>query len=469
MSRVSSVLRTTAFRLALCFSSLSALIAVAVGWSIYSWVSSEFQGRQSSYIADVKGTLLAIADRDGFEALKNVIVPKAKVSPEAGIVYLLTSDDGSFVAGNINPLPRFEGTRFLPWSQISLRHPWTGSAQPSGVFGSWTRVAGGYLMIGDDDADIIEAQGVLLNGILVGSIAIVILASLLGGVLGYRAQRRINAISRALDAAGRGHLQLRVARGRSDDDIDRISAHVNSTLDQLQRVVESLRQVSADIAHDLKNPIGRVQRRLEEVLETDPGIEGYRESITGALQDIVGLVETFEALLSIAQLEAGLKKQRFRTVDARDLVASIADDYRLIAQEYGHELSFEDRSTRSAINGDTELLTQLCTNLIENSIRHCPPSSRIEVGIKEQGDRVVIRFADNGPGIPAAEREKVFRRLYRLEKSRTTPGHGLGLALVAAIASLHDASIELGDNGPGLIVSISFPQVPHLGQITGGA
>ncbi|MCK9910480.1 hypothetical protein MXD81_15145, partial [Microbacteriaceae bacterium K1510] len=111
-------------------------------WSIYSWVSSEFQQRQSAYIADVKGTLLAIADRDGFEALKNVIVPKAKVSPEAGIVYLLTSDDGSFVAGNINPLPRFDGTRFLPWSQISLRHPWTGSTQPSGVFGSWTRVAG---------------------------------------------------------------------------------------------------------------------------------------------------------------------------------------------------------------------------------------------------------------------------------------------------------------------------------------
>lgn len=467
MSRVSSVFRTTAFRLALCFSSLSALIAVAVGWSIYSWVSSEFQQRQSAYIADVKGTLLAIADRDGFEALKNVIVPKAKVSPEAGIVYLLTSDDGSFVAGNINPLPRFDGTRFLPWSQISLRHPWTGSTQPSGVFGSWTRVAGGYLMIGDDDADIIEAQDVLFNGILIGSIAIVILASLVGGVLGYRAQRRINAISRALDAAGRGHLQLRVARGGSNDDIDRISAHVNSTLDQLQRVVESLRQVSADIAHDLKNPIGRVQRRLEEALETDPNVEGYRESIADALQDIEGLVETFEALLSIAQLEAGLKKQRFRTIDARDLVASIADDYRLIALEYGHELSFE--STRSTINGDAELLTQLCTNLIENAIRHCPPGSRIEVEIKEQGDRVLIRFADNGPGIPAAEREKVFRRLYRLEKSRTTPGHGLGLALVAAIASLHDASIELGDNDPGLTVSISFPQVARLGQITGRA
>lgn len=459
MSRVSSVLHATAFRLALYFSSLFALIALAVGWSIYAWVSTEFQQRQSAYIADVKGTLRAIADRDGFEALKNVIVPKAKVSPEAGIVYLLTDEDGRFVAGNINTLPRFEGTRFLPWSQISLRHPWTGTVQPTGVSASWTRVGGGYLLIGDDDADTIEAQQVLLSAILVGSIAIVMLACLVGGVLGYRSQRRINAISRALDAAGRGQPQLRVARGESNDDIDRISAHVNSTLDQLQRVIESLRQVSADIAHDLKKPIGRVQRRLEELLDTDPGVDRYRESVTCALEDIEGLVETFEALLSIAQLEAGLKKQRFRTVDARELVASIADDYRLIAQEYGHELSFEDRSSRSAVNGDTELLTQLCTNLIENSIRHCPPSSRIKVVIEDEGGRVLIRFADNGPGIPAEEREKVFRRLYRLEKSRTTPGHGLGLALVAAIASLHDGSIELGDNTPGLTVTVSLPEI----------
>lgn len=462
MNRVTSVLHSTAFRLAVYFSILFALMALAVGWSIYAWVSKEFEQRQSAYIADAKGTLLAIAERDGFDDLKNVIVPKSKVSPEAGIVYLLTDESGSFVAGNIDPLPRFEGTRVLPWKTISLRHPWTGSSKPTGISASWTRVQGGYLLIGDDDADIIEAQRVLLRAILTGSIAVVILASLVGGVLGLRAQRRINAISLALDAAGRGHPQLRVQRGRSNDDIDRISAHVNSTLDQLQRVLESLRQVSADIAHDLKKPLGRVQRRLEEVLELDPGVDTYRESVTGALEDIEGLVATFEALLSIAQLEAGLKKQRFRPVDARDLVSSIADDYRLIAQEYGHDLSFDDVSTQPVINGDAELLTQLCTNLIENSIRHCPPNSRIEISLADEGGRVRMGFADNGPGIPEDEREKVFRRLYRLEKSRTTPGHGLGLSLVAAIASLHEGTIELSDNAPGLTVAVTFPEiVPH--------
>ncbi len=316
---------------------------------------------------------------------------------------------------------------------------------------------GGYLLVGDDDADMIETQNVLLDAITLGSATIVLIAGITGSALGLRAQRRINAISEALDAAGRGHPHLKVVRTRSGDDIDCIGGHVNSTLDQLQRVLESLRQVSADIAHDLKTPIGRIQRRLEAVIDADTDVEGYQDCVATTLSEIEGVVETFEALLSIAQLEAGLKKQRFRSVDVRSVVASLAEDYHLIAEEYGDKLEFEDRGGAPVL-GDQELLTQLFTNLIENSIRHCPEGSRIDLKLYEANSGVVFMIADNGPGIPPEERGKVFRRLYRLEKSRTTAGHGLGLSLVSAIVLLHDGTIELGDNNPGLTVTVTLPK-----------
>ena len=439
------------------FSVLFGVIAVAVGWSVYVWVSNEFEERQASYVSDMRDALLTVARNNGFDALKSVVARKSGISPEAGIVYLLCDEAGGFVAGNINPIPWFEGTRFVPWSNVELRNPWIEDAIPTGITAEWSAVEGGRLLVGDDDADIVEAQRVLFEGITFGSATIAIIAGITGCFLGLRAQRRINSISEALDAAGRGQPHLRVVRTRSGDDIDCIGSHVNSTLDQLQRVLESLRQVSADIAHDLKTPIGRIQRRLEGVNDTETDVAGYRDCVATTLGEIEGVVETFEALLSIAQLEAGLKKQRFRQVDVRGVVASLADDYRLVAEEYGDKLEFEDRGGAPVL-GDSELLTQLFANLIENSIRHCPRGSRINLKLHEAESGVVVEIADTGPGIPQAEREKVFRRLYRLEKSRTTPGHGLGLSLVSAIVRLHDGTIELGDNNPGLTVTVTFPK-----------
>jgi signal transduction histidine kinase len=454
----SRILRSTAFRFSIYFAGLFASIALAAGWAIFTWVSNEFRERQASYISDMKDTLLTVAHNGGFNALRDVVVRKARVSPEAGIIYLLTDKSGGFIAGNIDPIPTFAGTRIVPWRDLHLRNEWSDPTMPSGMTASWTSLNDGNLLIGDDDGDIIEAQHVLFSEIVFGMTSIILIAAATGCLLGLRAQRRIDSISEALDAAGKGQPHLRVARTRSGDDIDRIGGHVNSTLEQLQRVLASLRQVSADIAHDLKMPIGRIQRRLEEELDGDIGLDCYRQSITTTLSEIEGIVETFEALLSIAQLEAGLKKQRFREVDLRDVVRTLADDYQLVAEEYGHKLTLLDRGGSPMIYGDTELLAQLFANLIENSIRHCPPGSNMNLELFEVEGRVLFEIADNGPGIPKEEHTNVFRRLYRLEKSRTTPGHGLGLSLVSAIVLLHDGTIKLADNEPGLAVTVSFPE-----------
>jgi signal transduction histidine kinase len=243
------------------------------------------------------------------------------------------------------------------------------------------------------------------------------------------------------------------------DDLDHVAGQVNATLDHLQTLIENVNQASSDIAHDLKKPIGRLRRRLEVVRDSAGDVEEMRARVAESLSDLDSIVETFEALLRITQIEAGARKVRFCDFDLGSVLLEVADIYEPVAEEGGDRLECSVRDNQGAeIHGDRELLTQLFANLIENAIRHSPKSTRIGVDLFTRGDRHVAVVWDTGPGIPFDERENVFRRLYRLEKSRTTPGSGLGLSMAAAIAELHGATIKLDDNKPGVRISVSFPR-----------
>ena len=252
-----------------------------------------------------------------------------------------------------------------------------------------------------------------------------------------------------------------MARHNTGDDLDQVAEQINDTLNHLQRLIARVDQSSTDIAHDLKRPIGRLRQRLDVALRTATGVPEFRREISASLEEIDTIVETFEALLRIAQIEAGARRERFRRVDLRSLLTEVTEIYRPVVDDAGDELVVElSQSDSNLVNGDGELLIQLFVNLIENAIRHCPRGTMIRVTLEGDpvgGLRVVV--SDNGPGIPPNERDKVFHRLYRLEKSRSTPGSGLGLSLVAAIAELHGARLALGDNNPGLIVQIDFPRL----------
>ena len=165
----SSILRGTAFRFSIYFAVLFALIALIAGWGFFAWVSGEFHQRQASFIADMKDTLLTVARNEGFAGLREVVLRKARVSPDAGIIYLLTDKSGGFIAGNIDPIPTFAGNRFIPWRDLSLRTAWSDATIPSGMTASWTTLDDGNLLIGDDDGDIIEAQNVLFSAIAIGT------------------------------------------------------------------------------------------------------------------------------------------------------------------------------------------------------------------------------------------------------------------------------------------------------------
>jgi signal transduction histidine kinase len=220
--------------------------------------------------------------------------------------------------------------------------------------------------------------------------------------------------------------------------------------------MENLRQVSNDIAHDLRTPLSRLRQDLEEAQKRDLEAADLKRVIESAVAEADVLLETFSALLRIAQIEAGTRRSAFRGVDLSDVLRTVAEAYAPAIEESGRALRAEI-ADGVRLSGDRGLLSQLFANLVENTLHHTPPGATVTLRLSRQPACVVAEVADNGAGIPADERVKVLRRFYRLERSRTTPGSGLGLSTVAAIVELHHAAIELIDNEPGLRVVIRFP------------
>lgn len=311
-------------------------------------------------------------------------------------------------------------------------------------------VAGGRLTAGQDAGAFDELAEILwlVLGVVLLPTALLVLA---GGVLiALRAAGRLTAIEATLDRLAAGDLAARLPAFRGPaDDLSRVGAGIDRLAAVQEESVAALRQVSADIAHDLKTPIQRLAVILDEARTAAPDLQ----MLDRAGEEIDGIVATFHALLRIAQIEGGAARAHFAPVALGPLAASMAELYEPSAEESGHRIDLRLNDPVS-IPGDRTLLGQMIANLIENALRHSPPGP---VVLDVSGARVSV--ADHGPGIPEAERKAVLRRLYRLDHSRSTPGNGLGLALVEAIVKLHGGQLDLADNAPGLRVTASFGQV----------
>jgi signal transduction histidine kinase len=235
-------------------------------------------------------------------------------------------------------------------------------------------------------------------------------------------------------------------------------------LDRSHALMDNLRQVSSDVAHDLRTPLARLRQTLELARDEAKTEPQFRAAIDAALAEADGLLDTFSALLRIAQIESKSRRAGFAPVDLSAVMALARDTYGPVAEDGGRRLA-ATLAPGLAVSGDRELLTQMAANLIENALRHTPPGATVTLDLRREGQgegqgegqQIVARFADDGPGIPAQEREKALRRFYRLERSRTTPGNGLGLSLVAAVVELHGGTLALGDAAPGLVVEIRLP------------
>jgi signal transduction histidine kinase len=288
-----------------------------------------------------------------------------------------------------------------------------------------------------------------------------VLAFLAAALFARHTHKRVAGFSHALDGVASGNLSSRLPVSCAGDDIDGLSVRINCSLDRLEHTVNGMRQVSTDIAHDLKTPLNRLYITIEEAAARSRAGACVGEEMDRALDETRAINGTFEALLRIAQIEAGARRSQFKPFDLSEVLQTAAEVYAPVVDENCQQLQVDLPDQRPlAMRGDRSLMLQLVVNLIENAVHHCRSDTLISLSAGESEDAVWFRVADTGPGIPALERDKVFQRLYRLERSRTTSGTGLGLSLVKAIAELHYGTVSLADNKPGLIVTVRFDRNP---------
>lgn len=445
--RLTRLLGASAFRLTAAFAGVF-VAAMLLLFGVVYWRTAGYAAAELDSAIELEFTLLLDGYRaDGFDTLQRAVADRL-AAPERNH-YVLQDALGRRIA-NLPSLPPVVG-----WADIVLRE--ASDAAPArrvralGV----ALPGGGHLLVGRDLAQVDALRDMITRAFLWVIGATVALALLGGGLVSARFLARVDAIGRAAREIVDGKLSQRLPVGSGGDEFDRLTGELNRMLDRMQQLMENLAQVSSDIAHDLRTPLSRLRQRLESARLHAGSIAAYQTAIDQAIDDTDAVLATFGALLRIAQIEAGGRRANFAAVDLSALFETIVETYAAVAEDSGQSLT--GRIAPGVRGwGDKELLTQMLANLVENAIRHSPAGARVTVTL----DGLTGVVSDSGPGIPEAERGKVFRRFYRLESSRTTPGSGLGLSLVAAVAELHGITVALGDNQPGLKATLRFPPAP---------
>jgi signal transduction histidine kinase len=447
MHRV-SIFRSTPFRLALTFGILVMLAFVMAGGVSYRLLNQALVHKLDDSVNETYSVVASTYASDDVEDLVSAINTYASLSTADRGLFAVEDKQGHRLAGNFTPPLLPEGLSTVSAETVGL-----------GDNGSYRirsgTIDGRRLIVGESFNEVERLSRVQLGSLLWAAVFAVVTAVGGGIFLAIRAQKRLDAVAGTMFDVSNGQLNLRIPLLGNGDDIDVVSRQINQSLDQLASLVEGMRQVSADIAHELKTPLNRLKLILDEAVEKDENGASVGALLQEARAEGDQINATFDALLRISQIEAGARKRRFRNVDLTEVVDLLGEIYVDVASDSGQKLIVTATAIENAVvTGDRELLTQMFVNLVENAIRHCPSGSNIEVGLVRQHGTIVFSVSDNGPGIPSGERDNVFRRLYRLDKSRTTAGSGLGLSMVKAIADLHGADIAIDDNQPGVRISV---------------
>jgi signal transduction histidine kinase len=447
------MIRSSALSLALGYVALglTALVLFAAPlW--YAWQVTIQDGRVEILQADAQ-RLTDIYKRDGAEAVKTFIDTRVSMQIAGERILLLTDASMHPLAGNLQGWPAT-----VP--QIPGNYTTTVNVGKHGDQQTLVHVAtvGDYfLLVGRDNALFKPLQTRFWYG-LSAAVAVLCIAGLLIGIITRRAlMSRVHSIRQTVSAIIHGDLKHRLPTHLNEDELNTLSRTINGMLDQIELLVHGVRNVSNSIAHDLRTPLAELRSRLEELSLIRPSTEETYAEIDGAVADVDRVIRIFDALLRLAEIDAGMRRSGFVSLDVSDLAANAVEFY-----EPAAELKAIDLKVRSngplAVSGDPVLLAQALSNLIDNALKYAPQHGSIEVAVQRRDDlRAEISVSDNGPGIDDAEKTKVMQRFYRGDASRGTPGVGLGLSLVQAVAKLHGSALELRDNGPGLRVVMSVP------------
>ena len=444
--RVAKLWRSMPLRLALLLVLLFSVVSLLS-------LAASYQVTKASFEQAIRADLRQ--DLAGFRAAPNARAVAALVKAESR-----AANANRLIISYISPGGRIYGNGAIARGdegfQIVSLDP--EQAEFEGAYLSLTdALYGGLLTIARSRAEILALRDLFINILLISLLPTVLIALSGGLILARRSKRHVEVVGGALDAMTTGNLGARVEIGRRwSDDLRQIGGKLNQMAQAQETSVAALKQVSSDIAHDLKTPIQRVAVHLDGLARKVPEGSEHAAMVQKAQAEMDGIAATFQSLLQLAQLEGGTAKARFEAVDLVALVQTIVEVFEPAALDAGQTLVASVCAGETQVQGDKALLGQMLSNLIENALRHTPAGSNVTVSLRQSAGVVTLSVADNGPGIPAAQRAKVLQRLYRLDRSRHTPGNGLGLSLVEAVATLHGADLELQDNAPGLRVVVTF-------------
>ncbi len=460
MTPLGKVVRTTAFKLSAIYIAVFTVFAVVfVLYISYSTNQLLTQQLRQTIAADLAG-LADQARAGGLAALVDAIEMRSR-QPGASL-YLITDASKHPLAGNVSDVPQSLLDRASDNPIIVSYKRFTGERGDHFALVQLVNLPGGYHMLVGRDLGEREQFRHIVAQALAWALALMIgLAALSWVFVSRRVLKRIDSLSASSRRIMSGDLSGRLEVTGTGDEFDRLAASLNAMLERIEHLLYGLKDVSDNIAHDLKTPLTRLRNRVEGALAGPTDTDKYRSALEATIEESDQLIRTFNALLMIARIEAGSPDGAMTELDSREIVQDVVDLYEPVAEEAGAELTVATPDA-VAFKGSRELLGQALANLIDNAIKHGEDprpegGPKITVSSARDGDSVVFRVADNGPGIPETDRERVLQRFVRLEKSRSRPGSGLGLSLVAAVARLHHGTLELGDGKPGLVVTIRLP------------
>jgi signal transduction histidine kinase len=466
VTALGKLFRTTTFKLTLVYLTVFALFAAF----LLGYFALNTRRLITEQITDtVNAEITGLSEQYRLGGIRRlVIVVDARARRPGSSLYLVTTYAGEALAGNVTALP--PGTLDNSgWVETRYRRLDEGEQTEHSDHEALARVfqlPGGFrLLVGRD----LEERERLYHIVLSAgrwSVLIVIVLGLAGGLfVTRRVLRRVDAMTETTRTIMAGDLGERLPVAGTGDELDRLAENLNAMLERIEALMSGLKEVSDNIAHDLKTPLTRLRNRAEQALRTANCEPEYRAALEGTIEESDGLIRTFNALLMIARAESGQARDDMSDFDAAEIAHDIGELYEPLAEEKGIALKVE-AETPARVKGNRELISQALANLVDNAIKYVEPhgeavngaTPEIVVKAMNEGERILLTVADNGPGIPEPDRLRVVERFVRLEQSRSQPGSGLGLSLASAVARLHGGELTLEDNQPGLKSIIALPR-----------
>ena len=461
MTALGKLFHTTAFKLTLVYLTVFALFAASL-LAYFAWNTQRLFAEEIARTVDVE--IAGLAEQYNLGGIRRLVIIIENRSRRPGSsLYLVTAPAGAGLAGNVSSLG--EGVlRKVGWTETVYRRLDDQDGVEHHALVRVYELPGGFRLLVGRDLEERQRLYSIINSAGRWSIAVVIGLGLAGGFfVARRVLRRVDAMTETTRSIMAGNLAGRLPVSGSEDELDRLAVNLNAMLERIETLLKGFKEVSDNIAHDLKTPLTRLRNRCEEALRTAKGEGEYRAALHATIEESDSLIRTFNALLMIARAESGEGATPMAEFDAAEIARGVGELYDPLADDKGIAIKVE-APTPTPIKGNRELVTQALANLVDNAIKYggstqqATNGAEIVIKAQSEGGNILLTVADGGPGIAPADRGRVVERFVRLEQSRTEPGSGLGLSLASAVAHLHGGELKFEDNHPGLKAVLALPR-----------